>query len=81
MKFYVNGKLVSQRAVTGTLDVYDTSVFIGKTPYKEYYTSGEFDDYRIFDRALTEEEVFTLYSEKQLSNSMFLFFFKPIRQQ
>ncbi|MEJ6791717.1 MAG: LamG domain-containing protein [Lacinutrix sp.] len=63
MKLYVNGNLVSQRTVIGSLDVYDTSVFIGKTPYKEYYTSGEFDDYRVFDRALTEEEVLTLYSE------------------
>lgn len=64
MKFYVNGNLVNQRNIKGKLDVYETSLLIGKTPYKEYYTSGEYDDLRIFNRALTQEEVSLLSTEK-----------------
>jgi len=64
MKFYVNGNLVSQRNVNGELDVYETPLLIGKTPYKEYYTSGEYDDLRIFNRALNQEEVSLLSTEK-----------------
>ena len=64
MKFYINGDLVSQRDINGNLDNYDSSLLIGKTPYKEFYTSGEYDDLRIFDRALSQEEVSILFTEK-----------------
>lgn len=64
MKFYVNGELASQRNVQGELDIYDTPLLIGKTPYKEYYTSGDYDDLRIFNRALTQKEVSILSIEK-----------------
>lgn len=64
MKFYVNGELASQRNVQGELDIYDSSLLIGKTPYKEYYTSGEYDDLRIYDRALLQKEVSLLSTEK-----------------
>ncbi len=64
MKFYINGKLVNQRAVTGTLDVYNTPLLIGKTLNKEFYTSGVFDDFRLFDKALTLAEINLLAQEK-----------------
>lgn len=64
MELYVNGELVAQRNINGELDTYDTPVLIGKTPHKEFYTSGEYDDFRIFNRALTEKEIISLYIEK-----------------
>lgn len=62
--FYVNGKLVNQRAVKGKLDIYDSNLLIGKTAHKDFYTSGAFDDFRIFDRALTTQEVDLLFLEQ-----------------
>lgn len=64
MKFYVNGELSSQRNITGHLDNYNTTVLIGKTPYKEYYTSGQYDDFRLFNRALSKEEINKISTEK-----------------
>ena len=64
MKLYINGKLVNQRVIKGELDLYDTPLLIGKTPLKEFYTSGIYDDFRLFDRPLTPEEITILYQER-----------------
>jgi hypothetical protein len=64
MKLYINGELITKRNVSGQLDIYDTDVLIGKTPHKEFYTSGLFDDFRVFDWALSQNEISILYSEK-----------------
>lgn len=64
MKFYVNGELVKTKNVSGQLDIFDTYLLIGKTPHEEFYTSGLFDDFRIFERALSQNEISILYSEK-----------------
>lgn len=64
MRLYVNGKLLGKRNVKGVLDNYDTNLFIGKIPHKEFYTPGEFDDLRVFDKWLSPQEISILYSEK-----------------
>jgi hypothetical protein len=63
MILYVNGALQNQRAVTGSLDTYNTPLLIGKTPFKELFTSGSYDDFRIFNRALTALEINQIYQE------------------
>lgn len=63
MSLYVNGDLQSHRDIHGKIDLYHTPVLIGKTPYKELYTSGTYDDFRLFDRALTTNEIKILSSE------------------
>ncbi len=64
MILYVNGKSVGERKISGEVNEYNTPVLIGKTPHKEFYTSGDYDDFRFFDRALSRKEVELIYSEK-----------------
>lgn len=64
MDLYVNGKLLAGKKVSGKMDVYDSNLHIGKTPYKEFYTSGGYDDLMIFDRALKKDEILKLYENR-----------------
>jgi len=64
MNLYVNGELKAGRKISGKIDVYDVDLFLGKTPGKELFTSGTFDDLKIFDRALTKKEIMQLYENK-----------------
>ncbi len=64
MTLYVNGKVLAGRKAPGKIDTYDSNLFIGKTPYKEFYTSGSYDDLKIYNRALTKDEVMTLYENR-----------------
>lgn len=63
MILFVNGTLQNQRAIPGELNLYDTPVLIGKTPHKDFFTSGSYDDFRVFDRALTSGEIKILSEE------------------
>lgn len=64
MSLYVNGKLLAGRKVVGKLDVYNFDLLLGKTPDKELYTSGAFDDLKIFNKALSRNEIELLYDNK-----------------
>ena len=64
MAFYVNDALMATRSVTGKLDNYNSPLLIGKTPYKEFYTSCSIDDLKIFKRALTKDEIAELYNNR-----------------
>lgn len=64
MNLYVNGVLLAGRKVSGKIDIYNSNLFIGKTPYKEFYTSGSYDDLKIYDRALTQDEITAIYKNK-----------------
>jgi gliding motility-associated-like protein len=63
MKIYLNGALIKQYSVSGTIDIYNEPVCIGRT--KNYpgnaYTPGSIDDARIYNRALTAAEIEALY--------------------
>ncbi len=61
IKFYVNGKLVNSRVVEGKIDIYDTNLFVGrKNEAAKFYTPGNYDNLRIYNRALTKEEIMLL---------------------
>ena len=69
---YINGKLAGRNAVPAPLNKTRKSNFIGKTNW-HYYNSAlaVFDDLKIFNRALSDEEVITnmnIYDSECCSN-------------
>ena len=61
-KLYLNGNLLLSNTYSGTpsLDVYDS--YIGKNyGTNEYVTDGIIDEVRIYNRSLTDQEVYNLY--------------------
>ncbi len=60
---YLNGSLM--QCVSSTIMPIDSaaSVSIGRTGTSTYYFNGKIDDVRIYSRALTSEEINTLYTE------------------
>ncbi|WP_304141513.1 LamG domain-containing protein [Mesoflavibacter zeaxanthinifaciens] len=60
MKLYVNGQIVTNRAVVGKLDIYNSDLFIGKTLDSKVNTPGTYDNFMIFNRALNKQEVLEL---------------------
>ena len=66
-KSYLNGNLIQVTEWTGTtIDLSGSTIFrIGNTPRTDAYAvSNSIDQLRIFNRALTESEINTLYQEK-----------------
>ena len=63
LKIYKNGVLVI--SVTGTALVPNGNLYIGRafTPGAERYWKGSIDQFRIFNKALTQAEVTALYNE------------------
>lgn len=64
MELYLNGQLVGSAPASGPIDT-DSSipVWIGRNPSSDergYYFDGRIDDLRIYDRALSAEEIQTL---------------------
>lgn len=64
MSLYINNRLAGTRNIEGKIDAYNTVLLIGKTPHKDFYTSGSVDDLKIFNRALTREEIAKLYKNR-----------------
>jgi hypothetical protein len=57
LRMYVNGRRVSSRAVTGTVESPQTPLWIGgNEPYGEHF-DGLIDEVRVYDRALSEAEI------------------------
>jgi Concanavalin A-like lectin/glucanases superfamily len=57
LRMYVNGRQVSSRAVTGTIESPQTPLWIGgNEPYGEHF-DGLIDEVRIYDRALSGDAV------------------------
>lgn len=60
-KFYINGILRGQ--LTGiTAAAWSNNFTIGKQSWSEHYTDGQIDDARIYNYALTSEQVKTVYN-------------------
>ncbi len=58
MQFFINGKLENARTITdGKLDVYKTDMLIGRSLDNKTNTPGVYDNLKIYNRALTNEEV------------------------
>lgn len=68
IKLYVNGELTSHLDVRGDLMNYSTDINIGRNPLlydrPDYdYTAGKIDEVRIYNRALNQAEINTLYQQ------------------
>jgi len=60
MRMYINNEHIHNEPLNGTLK--DRSVaWIGWSGWNEEYFEGVIDDVRLFDRALTEQQVFSLF--------------------
>lgn len=63
MKIYINGSLDNVKALTGPISTANNPLYIGKrqNDYERYF-NGSIDDVRIYDRALSPEEIQELYA-------------------
>lgn len=60
-KFYINGELVSANEKTGTPSDFGSPVQFGKFNNLPFYLPAAIDDIRIFDRAISPDEVAALF--------------------
>lgn len=63
LKLYVNGILENTQSAEGSISAYNTDIYIAKQPNLDSTTPGTIDDLRIYNRALSEEEITKLYQE------------------
>ena len=57
MKLYVNGDVLNNKTVKGKLENYNTDLFIGMHNSNKYGTPGTYDNFSIYNRALTKTEI------------------------
>ncbi len=62
MLIYINGVLDASLAVTGAIGTSATKVNIGRSSQPAYYYNGSLDDIRIYNIALTLQQVSNLYN-------------------
>ena len=68
--FYLNGQFISTNVFTFSNQVSTKSLIFGEKPTPEYPTpNGGLDDIGIWNRALTQEEITTLYESEVLSTN------------
>lgn len=63
IKIYKDGKLVGTTPATGNLGVNDVSAKIGTFQGTNYNFNGQIDDVRIYNYALTQEQIILLYND------------------
>ncbi len=61
MILYVNGIQVATKPMTGKIDNWGTDIYLGKVNNADEYTPGTLGDIRIYNRALSAQEVGALY--------------------
>ena len=61
MRLYVNGELKDTKSVSGSIITNDAPVSIGRLPAYDYW-NGTIDEVRIYNRALSAEEISDLYN-------------------
>jgi len=69
MRLYVNGKEKSSKAVAGELKVNSRPVSFGSDNGAQKFFKGTIDDVRIYNQALTEEEIQAIYNGQQSTDS------------
>lgn len=65
IKLFINGELVGVTPFEGKINKNDAPIIIGKASAKEFptrYFNGKIDDFRIYNKTLSEEEYYYLYS-------------------
>jgi len=60
-RFYLNGALINENPAPASIPDFGTPVYFGRFNNLEYYLPGAIDEIRIFDRALSGDEVTLLY--------------------
>lgn len=60
IKFYVNGKLQDQKNVNGVINPSDEEIYVAKHSKYDYYFNGLIDDFQVYNRSLSPDEVFKL---------------------
>lgn len=63
IKLYVNGELKGESAAKGSISNFNQDLYIGRLSNREKFTPGKYDDIRIYDRALSLEDI------QQISNN------------
>lgn len=61
MRLYVNGLQAAAQAVTGTIPNFSRDISVAKFGNLSHFTPGVIDDIRIYDRALSESEIQSLF--------------------
>ena len=61
VKLYVNSQLIKTLSATGILSVYTSYLNMGDNTTADDFLQGGIDDIRIYKRALTQQEIDTLY--------------------
>ncbi|RZN74375.1 MAG: LamG domain-containing protein [Winogradskyella sp.] len=64
VKLYVDGQLTKSRPAMGIIDVYDTDLHLGVTPNSKFHTPGFYDDLKVYDRAISDDEIKTLWNNQ-----------------
>jgi hypothetical protein len=72
VKIYVNGSLENSVAYSTTPGTTNQPLVIGRWygNYDDYYTDGKIDQIRIFNKAISADEVTKLYNEIQCANTI-----------
>jgi hypothetical protein len=65
---YYNGKLIANKSATGTPAITTGNLIIGLMDSKKFYYKGKMDDLRIYNRAVSAQEVTDLYNAGNESN-------------
>jgi hypothetical protein len=69
-RIYQNGQLVVSQTATGSLTLTNSDIYIGEYDQGgDYYFDGTLDDIRIFDRALLQAEINTLYTDQDCNGN------------
>ncbi|MEP3210034.1 MAG: LamG-like jellyroll fold domain-containing protein [Maribacter sp.] len=68
MRMYINGELIHTESLSGTLKD-RRQAWIGWSGWGKEYFEGGIDDVRLFDNALTEEQVFALFEEGHVNTA------------
>jgi PKD repeat protein len=63
LNMYVNNQLIQSINVSGLLNNYLTPVYFGNNTTANDFLKGTIDDIRIYNRAITNDEIFALYKE------------------
>lgn len=66
VKTFVNGRLESTVPFSGSIDLNDNSLFIGAGDSTQYFFNGKIDDVKVYNRALSDQEILDLFAEGSL---------------
>jgi hypothetical protein len=55
--------MCKSQAIPGNMSQFNTDLFIGKIGYTSYYTPVNVDEVRIYNRALADSEITSLYQQ------------------